>query len=204
MTFQVTKDLTRRGQQFLNGVNLRVFLAEFSILSWAVLLQSSTSAWTHIQPLLDLKTRLRFHPVIEKWKSMSLWKRDSQGQIEIIMAFWGATTLSKMTLSKMTFSMKTLSMTLGTTLKNATFRITTLSLRHSIIFYSCGEWHHVKYPYAEWHSVESLYAECHGTMSDKLILNLVIVKFLQMSLLNNDISTHKRFDQAGRTISKWR
>jgi hypothetical protein len=47
------------GVQYLMGDNLKVVLAEFSTISLSVLLQSRLRCMVDMQPLLELKTRLR-------------------------------------------------------------------------------------------------------------------------------------------------
>ncbi len=45
------------------GENLKVVWAEFSTLSWVVLVYCVVSAWHGMQPLLELKTQPGVRPV---------------------------------------------------------------------------------------------------------------------------------------------
>jgi hypothetical protein len=52
-----------RRVRYLSGENLTVDLAEFSTLSWTVLLHINKSALVFVHPFLELKTRQRVCPV---------------------------------------------------------------------------------------------------------------------------------------------
>ncbi len=59
----MTLSALHRGAEYLTGENLKVVWAKFSTLFYIILLYCAVSACRDMQPLLELKTQPRVHPV---------------------------------------------------------------------------------------------------------------------------------------------